>query len=93
MASLTIAAGPAAAAENVFARAGSPVPAGELDRVLAGIASRGSALFRRAVEDDDTIPLGLLTELLTSVSALRAVLGFTPTPVNAEIYLAAGWAR
>lgn len=81
----------AAAVQDVFARAGTPVEAAELDRVLAGIASRGGALFCRAVEDDDTIPLGLLTELLTSVSALRAVLGLAPTPVNAEIYLAAGW--
>jgi hypothetical protein len=75
---------------DVFDRAGTPVGPGEsaLDERLAKVAALGTGLFCRAVEDEDSWPLPVLCDLLTTVAALRAVLGMTPTPVNAEVYLA-----
>ncbi len=74
----------------VFARAGTPVDPGTdaLDFRLACMAAEGAQLFIRALEEDDTLPLPLLTDLLTVVDALREVLGFTRTPVNAEVIFA-----
>jgi hypothetical protein len=73
---------------GVFDRAGTPIPGGRsgLDRHLAGIAAATAGLYVRAVEDDDSLPLPLVTDLLTIVAALREVLGMSPTPVNAQVY-------
>lgn len=81
----------------VFARAGRTVSAANLDTVLAAIADGGMTLFSHAVEEDDGIPVALMSDLLTVVSALRVMLGMAPTPVNAEIFAqlpgGARWSR
>lgn len=76
----------AAVAATVFARAGIPVRPGEMDGRLAAIAAGAAELFTVAVEQDDGLPVALLSDLVTVTAALRAVLGYVPGPVNAELY-------
>ncbi|MFE1206288.1 hypothetical protein ACFW5V_31895 [Streptomyces sp. NPDC058762] len=71
-------------ARGAYERAGTHLAPGDVDIELAEVADKAAcSLLRDRWEDD--FPIAAYTELLTAVAALRAVLGFDPTPTAPEV--------
>lgn len=69
---------------SAFARGGTLLDRDSLDMHLAGIADKAACSLLRDRWNDD-FPIAAYVELLTSIAALRAVLGFDSTPTAREV--------
>ncbi|MFF8696215.1 hypothetical protein ACF08W_28790 [Streptomyces sp. NPDC015144] len=72
-------------ARGVYERGGTYLSRGDVDIELAEVADKAACSLLRD-RWDDAFPLAAYTELLTAVAALRAVLGFDPSPTAPEVF-------
>ncbi|MGW2550092.1 hypothetical protein [Streptomyces sp. NPDC001635] len=71
-------------AASAYARGGEMIAPDALDIHLAEIADKGSCSLLRD-QWADHFPVAAYTELLSTVAALRSVLGFVPSPTAREV--------
>ncbi|SEE85145.1 hypothetical protein SAMN05216483_6790 [Streptomyces sp. 2131.1] len=69
---------------GAYKRGGTYLSRGDLDIELAEVADKAACSLLRD-RWDDKFPIAAYTELLAAVAALRAVLGFDPTPTAPEV--------
>ncbi|MEU5978527.1 hypothetical protein [Streptomyces sp. NPDC047315] len=71
---------------STYARGGAagPLDHDVIDIMLAEVADKAACSFLRD-RWEDSFPLAAYDELLSAVAALRAVLGFDPTPTACEV--------
>ncbi|MEU9355036.1 hypothetical protein AB0D65_29580 [Streptomyces griseoloalbus] len=69
---------------GAYDRAGTHLERGDIDIELAEVADKAACSLLRDRWNDD-FPIAAYVELLTAVAALRAVLGFDPTPTAREV--------
>ncbi|MFK0159168.1 hypothetical protein ACIQVK_44745 [Streptomyces sp. NPDC090493] len=71
-------------ARGAYERGGTHLERGDVDIELAEAADKAACSLLRDRWNDD-FPIAAYVELLTTVAALRAVLGFDPTPTAREV--------
>ncbi|MFI7415331.1 hypothetical protein ACIBU0_42525 [Streptomyces sp. NPDC049627] len=71
-------------ARGAYERGGTHLTRGDIDIELAEAADKAACSLLRDRWNDD-FPIAAYVELLTTVAALRAVLGFDPTPTAREV--------
>ncbi|MFD9190377.1 hypothetical protein ACFWCA_19365 [Streptomyces phaeochromogenes] len=69
---------------GAYERGGTHLDRGAVEIELAEVADKAACSLLRDRWDDD-FPIAAYDELLTAVAALRAVLGFDPTPTAQEV--------
>jgi hypothetical protein len=72
-------------ARAAYARGGNHLDRDVVDLELAAIADKAACSLLRDRWDDD-FPIAAYTELLSAIAALRAVLGFDPSPTAREVH-------
>ncbi|PNG22346.1 hypothetical protein [Streptomyces cahuitamycinicus] len=70
---------------SAYARGGKHLDRDVVDLELAEIADKAACSLLRDRWNDD-FPIAAYTELLSAVAAVRAVLGFAPTPTAREVH-------
>lgn len=71
-------------ARGAYERAGTHLTRDDVDIELADTADKAACSLLRDRWNDD-FPIAAYVELLTAVAALRAILGFDPTPTAREV--------